>query len=209
MVSNKNNLQSKSGDNAAAEKKPAGWYLIAEGDWLAGQRFEIQDHAVLGRESSCDITIPGTHLSRRHAELAVKGPVLKIRDLGSSNGTFVNSERVIEADLHPGDIVQFDVLAFRVCGPSEPDAVDANATQVRLVTTPTKQQAIPVRQPPHSSNSAPTQKNWKTRPTSTGNRDKTVHITTGQKAANSAWNLLMMLTGMATLAALVYLLTHL
>ncbi len=43
------------------------WRLVAVGDWLSGQSFEIHKKATLGRDTDCDITIPGTHLSRRHA----------------------------------------------------------------------------------------------------------------------------------------------
>ena len=177
------------------------WALVAEGDWLVGQRFEITRHAVLGRDSTCDITIPGTHLSRRHAELAVKGGALLIRDLNSSNGTFVNDERVTEAALKAGDSVRFDVLRFKVHGPS-------------ISTPPAGTKATMIRRPPSSTKpkaprGTPEEKNWKTKPTSVGNRDQTIHFTTSQKAANHVWTLLAVLLGLAALAGLGYLVTYL
>ncbi|ARN75938.1 FHA domain-containing protein [Oceanicoccus sagamiensis] len=175
------------------------WELVAEGDWLVGQRFGVKHHAVLGRDSSCDITIPGTHLSRRHAELAVKGPTLLIRDLGSSNGTYVNDERVTETELKPGDTVRFDVLVFRVQGPELAPIMDSNATMIRRV--PTKKPAAP--------RPAPEPKNWKVKPTSVGNRESTVQMTTLQKASHSVSTILAVLMGIATLAALGYLFTQL
>lgn len=172
-----------------------GWHLIASGDWLSGQRFAINQHAVLGRDSSCDITIPGTHLSRRHAELAVSGNKLLVRDLGSSNGTFVNDKQVTETELQAGDTIRFDVLIFTVEGPSKEDT---NATIVRSMDSPTPQVA-------NKRSFTPTEKQWRSKPTSVGNRDKTIQISTAQKAAGSFWNLLAVLIGIGTLVAIAYL----
>lgn len=174
------------------------WELVAEGDWLVGQRFEISRHAVLGRDSSCDITIPGTHLSRLHAELAIKGSTLLIRDLNSSNGTFVNDKKVTETVLKPGDSVRFDVLRFRVHGPSSQIPADTHATLIRQPSAPKK---------PKASRPPPAEKNWKTKPTAVGNRDKTIQITTTQKAANHVWTVLAVIVGLATIAGIAYLVT--
>lgn len=176
------------------------WELVAEGDWLVGQRFKVNNHAVLGRDSSCDITIPGTHLSRRHAELAVNGSKLLIRDLNSSNGTYVNDQRITETELKPGDTIRFDVLLFRIHGPesSEPDV---NATIIRQMPNPAPK--------PKPARPAPESKNWKTKPTSVGNREETVKLTPIQKATRSLSTLLAIGFGIITIAALVYLFTHL
>lgn len=176
------------------------WELVAEGDWLVGQRFKVNNHAVLGRDSSCDITIPGTHLSRRHAELAIKGSKLLIRDLNSSNGTYVNDQRITETELKPGDTIRFDVLLFRIHGPKA-DVPDVNATMIRQMPTPAKKPAAP--------RPAPESKNWKTKPTSVGNRDETVQMTTAQKATQSLSTALAIAFGVLTLAALAYLFTAL
>lgn len=179
-----------------------GWELVAEGDWLAGQRFKISGHAVLGRDSSCDITIPGTHLSRRHAELAITGKKLLIRDLGSSNGTYVNNKRVTETELLPGDTIQFDVLIFRIHGPSQES--DINATMIRQVPPTVKKAKLR-----RASASPAENKQWKTKPTSVGNRDQTVHMTAAQKAGRSASIALYIVVGLVALAGLGYLFTQL
>lgn len=174
------------------------WELVAEGDWLAGQRFEISRHAVLGRDSSCDITIPGTHLSRRHAELAIKGGALLIRDLNSSNGTFVNEEKVSETALKPGDSIRFDVLHFKVYGPIAEKPADTHATMIRQVPSSNK---------PKSAKVPPAPKNWKTKPTAVGNRDQTIQISTTQKAVTHFWTVMAVAVGLATLAGIGYLIT--
>ncbi|MFT5693062.1 MAG: hypothetical protein ACI92E_002398 [Oceanicoccus sp.] len=174
------------------------WELVAEAGWLVGQRFPISSHVLLGRDSSCDIVIPGTHLSRRHAELAIKGSKLLIRDLESSNGTYVNDKRVVEVELESGDMIRFDVLLFRIHGPAS--AVDMNATKIRRIEKPLKTA------PPKKDT---TPKAWKTKPTSDGNRSDPVALTAAQKARNSIGNTLAVILVIATISGLGYLLLQL
>ncbi len=175
------------------------WELVAEGDWLVGQKFKISGKAVLGREAGCDITIPGTHLSRRHAELEIKGSRLKIRDLGSSNGTYVNDKRVMESDLKPGDTVRFDVLRFRVKGP-DAEELDNNATIIRQVP----------KNMPRPKPAQPAQpKNWKTKPTSVGNREETGQIPTVSDSGSSIWTIAAVVVGVITVAGIAYMITQL
>lgn len=62
---------------------------------------------VIGRTGSADIAIESQYVSRRHAQLAWDGAVLRLTDLGSSNGTTVNGERIVGTiDLEDGDRIQ-------------------------------------------------------------------------------------------------------
>ena len=84
-----------------------------------GQQHELRAgvQLVVGRAPSSDIAIFDPTISRRHAELQVDEAGLHVRDLGSSNGTFRNGERLEEQDavrLEPGDTVTFGKVAFRV-----------------------------------------------------------------------------------------------
>jgi len=84
---------------------------------LTSKEFVLKDVGVIGRSKSCDISLVATHLSRQHAKYTV-GPLgVKIEDLNSSNGTFVNGHRVNQALLKNGDELSFDALVFRVNGP--------------------------------------------------------------------------------------------
>ncbi len=113
--------------SAPPAEEEAEWKLLATASWMNGQTFEVRGSMVLGRDSACDIAIPVEHLSRRHAELSVQGARLVVKDLDSSNGTFVNGERVEEATLKPGDKLKFDVITFTVQGPDH----DPNKTIIR------------------------------------------------------------------------------
>ncbi|HYD68143.1 FHA domain-containing protein [Azospirillum sp.] len=67
----------------------------------------------LGRQEGCTHVLPIAKLSRRHARLLGGNGTWGIQDLDSSNGVFVNGERVRSAWLRPGDEVRLGSLAFR------------------------------------------------------------------------------------------------
>jgi len=69
---------------------------------------------IIGRRQECDLCIPLMIVSRRHCELNQDKERLKIRDLGSRNGTFINGRRVDEAEVKAGDKVQIGPLTFTV-----------------------------------------------------------------------------------------------
>ncbi|HEV3448150.1 MAG TPA: EAL domain-containing protein [Gemmataceae bacterium] len=67
----------------------------------------------LGRNPGLDFTVYSSQVSKEHAEIVWSGKEYHIRDLGSTNGTFVNGRRVIEAPLSPGDILHLARKEFR------------------------------------------------------------------------------------------------
>ena len=67
---------------------------------------------VIGRREDCDLMIPLGEVSRKHCRLVRDGDLLKIEDLGSANGTFLNGQRVQESLLAPGDTIQVGPVVF-------------------------------------------------------------------------------------------------
>ena len=61
--------------------------------------------ATIGRADQCDVVIALPHVSRAHAEVVVDGDVATVRDLGSSNGTYVNGRRIQQHELRHGDVL--------------------------------------------------------------------------------------------------------
>lgn len=118
----------KSAGSAATPAAPAAvkseWSLTALGGELKGKSFPIHGIITLGRSNKCEININDEYMSRRHAELSIKGGVLRIIDLDSSNGTFVNGQKVAEKALKPGDRIAFDQNIFLVAGPSNAKVAD-------------------------------------------------------------------------------------
>ncbi|HEX2716646.1 MAG TPA: adenylate/guanylate cyclase domain-containing protein [Gemmatimonadaceae bacterium] len=80
------------------------------------QTFELRAGGtlVVGRALTSDIPVLDPTISRRHAEVACDESGVHVRDLGSSNGTFLNGVKVDEARLAPGDIVTFGKVPFRL-----------------------------------------------------------------------------------------------
>lgn len=76
----------------------------------------------IGRSNECELQIPLGIVSRRHCQLLVEKmgssadatTVLKIRDMGSSNGTFLNQTRIQEALVKPGDRISVGPVIFTV-----------------------------------------------------------------------------------------------
>ena len=89
-----------------------------------------RDMTVIGRREDCDLRIPLGEVSRKHCRLVRDGDTLKLEDLGSSNGTFLNGQRVQEALLSPGDTIQVGPVAFALQIDGEPPEED-----LRPVTT--------------------------------------------------------------------------
>jgi hypothetical protein len=69
---------------------------------------------VLGRSSGCQLVFADDTVSRRHAELRMVDGRWILRDLGSSNGTWVNGRQVMEAEVAPGDRVQLGCCELRL-----------------------------------------------------------------------------------------------
>jgi adenylate cyclase len=110
--------------------------------------FELRTGAtlVVGRAPNSDIPVIDPTISRRHAEVECAESGVTIRDLGSSNGTFVNGTRVDSSPVGVGDLVTFGKVAFRLAQVAAPAAAGvgpapAGATIVRQ---------LPVRDPSSS-----------------------------------------------------------
>ncbi len=80
---------------------------------------------LIGRREGCDIRIPIASISREHCELRVEEGRLFIKDLGSSNGTYVNRQRIQEVQLSPGDLIAVGPAVFVTRIDGNPAQVDA------------------------------------------------------------------------------------
>ncbi len=84
------------------------WSLrILEPAALVGRAFEIKGEATLGRAAGCQITLDDTFVSQIHARVSLTDMGVVLEDLGSTNGTYLNRQRVTSATVvQPGDQIQ-------------------------------------------------------------------------------------------------------
>lgn len=109
-----------------------GWALKANHVALSNRIFTLKAMMIVGRSNECDISLAAAHLSRRHAKLFVNDGLLYVKDLESSNGTFLNGERITEARVKRGDELRFDALSFGVIGPTD----EIDKTTMRKIPVP-------------------------------------------------------------------------
>ncbi len=74
-----------------------------------------RERVVIGRSRGCDLRLPSGDASRRHAEIVPVTGGYVMRDLGSTNGTFVNGERVDQRQLRPGDRIRIGSNSILFC----------------------------------------------------------------------------------------------
>jgi hypothetical protein len=87
--------------------------LLSEG--FAGRSYELKvDKTTVGRVSDNTFEIPESSVSSHHAEILLRGNDVVIRDLDSTNGTFINGEKITEAVLKPGQVLKFGTVELRL-----------------------------------------------------------------------------------------------
>lgn len=82
---------------------------------LRGVKITVRGPVIIGRSPGSDIVIGAEYVSGRHARFTIMGQNLFIEDLGSTNGTAVNGQRITEPTvLKSGDVVNVGDVAIRV-----------------------------------------------------------------------------------------------
>ncbi|MEL7472449.1 MAG: FHA domain-containing protein [Planctomycetota bacterium] len=91
-----------------------------------------KERTIIGRHTGCEIRIPLAAVSRQHCELRIAdGGAITARDLGSSNGTFVNKTRIDEGALAPGDVLAVGPVVFVLRVGDDPSTIDADQAWAR------------------------------------------------------------------------------
>ncbi len=100
-----------------------------------GAGWTISDRPlVIGRESTCDVRILQTVVSRKHCEISLDGGVLRLRHLGSINPTLVNGLSALDCTLEIGDEIRVGSASFLIVSA---DAKDTRGMTTELLSTDT------------------------------------------------------------------------
>ncbi len=90
--------------------------IIREGDGPDRRELVAKEAAILGRREDNDVVLPFSFVSARHGRVFLRGGLLHVEDMGSTNGTLVNGvalEPMVPRPLGPDDLVEIDRLALR------------------------------------------------------------------------------------------------
>lgn len=121
------------------------WKLQAITGEFTGQEINVQRDMLVGRHQDAEILLQSTDISRKHAALLFRDDHIWVKDLNSTNGTFVNGERVEqeqEIELHDGDMLQFASFMFMILAPERYKA-HLPEIDVEPVTTVPHDQGMP------------------------------------------------------------------
>lgn len=91
-----------------------GYRLLVLTGELRGREVDVlSDTVSIGKSRSCDVVIPDDSVSRLHAEIQREGDAYRLRDRGSTNGSFVSGAKVTDAFLKPGDVLGIGKVQLR------------------------------------------------------------------------------------------------
>lgn len=92
-----------------------------------------RDMTVIGRREDCDLRIPVSEVSRKHCRVLKEGDEIRVEDLGSSNGTYHNGQRIMgSVAVQAGDSIEVGPVVFvvQVDGAPADDELNPVAAQV-------------------------------------------------------------------------------
>lgn len=99
-----------------------------------------KDLTLVGRNDDCDLQLDHKSVSKQHCILVKTEGLILVRDLGSTNGTRVNGQRIRRAALLPNDNLAIANFKYQVMFGEEPEAKSAAKP---VPETPIKRNALP------------------------------------------------------------------
>jgi diguanylate cyclase (GGDEF)-like protein len=112
-----------------AKRRPA---LIVMSGQKVGERVQVIANVQIGRTPELELVLPDPGVSSRHAFIEDRGDAFVLVDLGSTNGTFVNGQRVTECAVAHGDKLLFGQTMVRFEVQDETDEAYTEAVAQRL-----------------------------------------------------------------------------
>src|SRR5580704_13919937 len=89
--------------------------LVILNQGMTGRTFELNiERTTVGRVEDNTFQIADGSVSSHHAEIILRGSDILIRDLGSTNGTFINNDKITETVLKPGQTLRFGQVELKI-----------------------------------------------------------------------------------------------
>lgn len=107
------------------------WVLKFISGKYQGGEFALEEgrEYVVGRSSECDMVLVEDMISRAHATFSVQDGKVLLRDNGSTNGSFVNGERIMQVELSPNDRILLGTSIIKLLPYAEREEADAPVEQ--------------------------------------------------------------------------------
>ncbi len=90
----------------ASSMQLLGWLVPVQGA-QRGELFQLSPASSIGTDPACTVVLHDKFMSGKHAEIKAEGGVWVLKDLGSTNGTYVNDKRVDKQELVDNDFIKF------------------------------------------------------------------------------------------------------
>src|SRR5437764_1666009 len=103
----------------------------------------LKELTLFGRDEDCDVRLDHKSVSKLHCVIVKTDGLILLRDLGSTNGTRVNGQRVRRAALLPNDAVGFGTVKFKVMFGADLDAALAAEAVAGGAVPPVRRNALP------------------------------------------------------------------
>ncbi len=116
--------------------------LVILNQGMTGRAFDLNvERTTVGRVEDNTLQIPDPSVSSHHAEILLRGTDILVRDLNSTNGTFLNGEKISEIVLQPGQVLRFGQVELKIddgkpVGPPAPLPVSGSAPAPAPVPPP-------------------------------------------------------------------------
>src|SRR5271156_5184129 len=89
--------------------------LVILNQGMTGRTFELNiERTTVGRVEDNTFQIADGSVSSHHAEILLRGSDIVIRDLNSTNGTFINNDKISESVLTPGQTLRFGQVELKI-----------------------------------------------------------------------------------------------
>jgi pSer/pThr/pTyr-binding forkhead associated (FHA) protein len=100
-------------------------------DGIEPTSFELTKEVTsVGRVDGNDIVLPHQSVSGSHGELVLRGENdIYVRDLGSTNGSYINGNKVAESPLQPGEVITFGEVELKLGGAKKVQSLDKHLQQ--------------------------------------------------------------------------------
>jgi len=91
----------------AKAKKPPRKAVVVEGDGMKGKTFSLDGELLIGRGEKCQVVLQDPYASQVHARLFRRGDQVMVEDMGSTNGTYLNRQKLTSpTEVQRGDRVK-------------------------------------------------------------------------------------------------------